>query len=120
MRVKLCVKIWLESDGKFIMGEGTARLLRTVEEKGSLSGAAQTLKISYSHAWRKVRDIEKNLGMKVLEKKRGGRIGGSSVVTQEGKMLIEEYERLKMAAENALKEHSKLNFKASKNENWKN
>lgn len=97
-------KIWLESDtGEFILGEGTARLLRVIEEKGSLSEAARSLHISYAHAWRKIREIEKNLGKKVVEKKRGGKTGGSSVLTQEGELLLKEYEQLKMAVERALR-----------------
>ncbi|KYK37475.1 MAG: LysR family transcriptional regulator [Theionarchaea archaeon] len=97
-------KVWLESDtGKFILGEGTARLLHAIEEKGSLSEAARSLEISYAHAWRKIREIEKNLGKKVVERRRGGKAGGSSVLTREGEVLVKEYERLKMAVENVLR-----------------
>ena len=97
-------KIWLESDtGKFILGEGTAQLLHAIEEKGSLSEAARSLEISYAHAWRKIREIEKNLGKKMVERRRGGKAGGSSALTQEGRVLVKEYERLKMAVENALR-----------------
>lgn len=97
-------KVWLESDtGKFILGEGTARLLHAIEERGSLSEAARSLEISYAHAWRKIREIEKNLGKKVVERKRGGKAGGSSALTREGRVLVKEYERLKMAVENVLR-----------------
>lgn len=92
-----CYKVWLEShDGKFILGEGTARLLHAVEEEGSLSGAVKSMGISYAHAWRKIREIEKNSGRKVVQRKRGGKTGGSSALTKEGRELLREYEDLKM------------------------
>lgn len=96
-------KIWLESEnGQFILGEGTYVLLCTIEEKGSLSEAARSLNISYAHAWRKIREIESNYGKKVVEKRRGGKSGGSSTLTVDGKSLLQVYERLKKAVETAL------------------
>ena len=96
-------KLWLESGtGKFILGEGTAMLLDAIEETGSLSEAARSLQISYAHAWRKIREIESNFGEKVVERKRGGKTGGSSALTAEGKALLEEYKRLKKAVEKVL------------------
>lgn len=102
-----CYKLWLESEnGKFILGEGTALLLHAVEKEGSISEAARSMRISYAHAWRKIRDIEKNLGKEVIERKRGGKTGGSSKLTEEGKTLLKEYEQLKMAVERVLHEKS--------------
>ncbi len=101
--MKACYKIWLEShDGKFILGEGTAQLLHAIEEKGSLSEAARLREISYAHAWRKIREIEKNLGTRVVKRRRGGKSGGSSSLTGEGKKLLDEYEQLKKSVETAL------------------
>ncbi|MBU7014446.1 MAG: LysR family transcriptional regulator [Theionarchaea archaeon] len=89
-------KIWLESQqGKFLLGEGTAQLLQAIKERGSLSEAAHLLNISYAHAWRKIRHIEKNVGKQVVERKRGGKSGGSSCLTEEGERLLRKYEQLK-------------------------
>ncbi|MBU6996458.1 MAG: LysR family transcriptional regulator [Theionarchaea archaeon] len=91
-----CFKIWLESQqGKFILGEGTAQLLLAIKERGSLSDAARHLDISYAHAWRKIREIEKNTGKKIVEGKRGGKSGGSTVLTEEGDTLLRKYMQLK-------------------------
>ncbi len=98
-----CYKVWLEShDGKFILGEGTAQLLHAIGEEGSLSEAVRSMGISYAHAWRKIREIEKNSGKKVVERKRGGKTGGSSVLTKEGRELLGEYEDLKMTVGKAV------------------
>lgn len=98
--MKACYKLWLESeDGKFILGEGTAELLHAIEKKGTISEAAQLLNISYAHAWRKIRDIEKNSGKQIVERMKGGKTGGSSKLTPEGKSLLEKYDRLKNSIE---------------------
>ncbi|MGD2072581.1 MAG: LysR family transcriptional regulator [Candidatus Thorarchaeota archaeon] len=101
--MKACYKVWLESEnGKFILGEGTADLLHAVEEKGSISEAARQLHISYAHAWRKIRTIEKNSGRRVLERTKGGKTGGSSELTDEGKVLLQKYDKIKDTLEKAL------------------
>ena len=101
--MRFCYKVWLESDDKkFVIGEGTYQLLCAINEKGSLSDAARYLKISYAHAWRKLREIEKNLGKPVVKTKRGGKKGGSSTLTKAGVTLIRQYEQLKTTVEKAL------------------
>lgn len=101
--MKACYKVWLESEeGKFILGEGTAGLLHAIEKEGTISEAARQLHISYAHAWRKIRSIEKNSGMKVLERMKGGKSGGSSELTAEGKQLLKTYDALKTTVEEAL------------------
>ena len=98
-------KVWLESDaGDFILGEGTAQLLHAIDEKGSLSEAARWLEISYAHAWRKIREIEKNFGKKVVERRRGGKTGGSSALTPDGRALLMKYNKLKMNVEKVLQQ----------------
>lgn len=101
--MQYCCKVWLESDDGFVIGGGTYQLLCAINEKGSLSDAARHLNISYAHAWRKLREIEKNLGTPVVEPKRGGKKGGSSTLTKAGVHLIKEYEQLKNAVEKAIK-----------------
>jgi molybdate transport repressor ModE-like protein len=104
--VRPCYKVWLESpQGKFILGEGTAQLLLAIKEKGSLSDAARQLGISYAHAWRKIRDIENNAGKRMVERKRGGKSGGSSALTEEGEHLLKKYERLKEIIEEAFEKY---------------
>lgn len=102
-------KLWLESDqGNFIVGEGTAQLLEAVKKKGSISEAARSLQISYAHAWRKIREIEQNLKTPVIKRKRGGKTGGSSVLTAEGEALLQEYGQLKRAVEKILDSSTRI------------
>ena len=90
-------KLWLQSiSGEGIIGEGKIRLLQKIAELGSLSAAAEVLGMSYRKAWGDIRKAEKLLGYPLTEKHRGGRDGGSSVLTPRAIRLLEAYNALKM------------------------
>ena len=85
-------KIWFESaKGEGIMGDGKWLLLETIDKKGSLSAAAQELHISYRKAWGDIKKAENLLGSVLLEKQRGGSLGGTSTLTDYGKKWLAFY-----------------------------
>ncbi len=86
-------KLWLEQDGVLVMSEYRAELLRQVAETGSLAEAAQRMGLSYRRAWGKIREIERNLGVVLVQSEAGGAGGGSSRLTPEGERLLALYER---------------------------
>ncbi len=92
-------KLWLEQNGKLALSEYRVRLLHLIDETGSLSEAAAAMQLSYRRAWGKLREIEQNLGLKLVETAVGGAGGGGSRLTAEGRQLIERYERFRVAAE---------------------
>lgn len=86
--VNLKVKLYLESDkGKF-MGIGVLWLLEKVKVCGSLRSAASELGISYSKAFRMVQNLETELGVEVLERKRGGMQRSGASLTKFGEDFI--------------------------------
>lgn len=87
-------KLWLSlKNGDGILGDGKWRLLKAIEEFGSISKAAIDLGISYRKAWGDLKKVEELLGVAVIEKHRGGQAGGSSVITPQGLSLIKAYTR---------------------------
>jgi molybdate transport system regulatory protein len=83
--VTIHYKIWLESvHGEGIMGDGKWRLLQSIDEKGSLSAAANSLGISYRKAWGDIKKAETLLGVVLIAKQRGGASGGASTLTKYG------------------------------------
>ena len=92
-------KLWIEKDGKLALSDYRVRLLRLIDETGSLSDAAAAMQLSYRRAWGKLREIEHNLGVKLVDTAVGGAGGGGSRLTPEGRLLIERYERFRAAAE---------------------
>lgn len=73
-------------------GPGPMQLLQGIRESGSLSHAAKQMGMSYSKAWTILREIEGEWGIKILMKQAGGKQGGGSALTEEGRELLERYE----------------------------
>jgi molybdate transport system regulatory protein len=91
---KLSCKIWLEYEGKPLMGKGGARILEQIEKEHSISKAAKKLGMSYRYVWNYIKKIEKALGNPVVQTYRGGRAGGGGArLTKLGKELLKEYRR---------------------------
>jgi molybdate transport system regulatory protein len=88
------VKVWFEEEGRPVFGEGRYRMLKTIEQEGSISKAAKRLNISFKNAWAHLGRAEDNLGIKLLERTRGGTGGGHTLLTDRAKELIRMYERL--------------------------
>jgi len=106
------MKLWMEIDGDFILGKGGALLLRAIQEHGSISQAVRALPPealgegrapSYRFAWGYLRKMEARLGTAVVEKRRGYGSGvGGTALTEVGRNLLCQYERLEAELEAAL------------------
>ena len=109
VRIKLGFKIWLETDERYVFGEGSFKVLQKISELGTLRDASEELGMSYRYAWGLIKEIENNLGMPLLKTHKGGKHGGGgAVLTDEAKELLRKYE----IAEKAFLELSqKLNTK---------
>lgn len=108
--MKVESKFIIVKDGKKIFGQGPYRLLRSIDELGSISRAAEVFDMSYSKAWRLIKDAEKILGYALLERVSGGSDGGGSSLTPQAKRLVENYENFSNQAQEAVEEIFKRNF----------
>ncbi len=87
-------KIWLETkDGEGILGDGKWLLLKAIEEHGSLMAATESLGISYRNTWNRLKKIEKQLGYTLIEKTRGGKDGGKTILTEKGINLVKSFDK---------------------------
>jgi 8-oxo-dGTP diphosphatase len=100
---KLKAKAWLEKDGKFLLSEGRARILRLVGDTSSLSKTASEMKMSYRHLWGEIKEMESAFGGPLVRSSRGGAEGGNTVLTKQGEKLLDEYERGITSLDNFLK-----------------
>ena len=96
------IKLWVEKDGSLVLSDYRVRLLRCVAETGSLAQAAQRMGLSYRRAWGKVREIERNLGLSLVESEVGGAGGGGSKLTKDGERLVVIYQRFRRKMERDL------------------
>ena len=91
MNVKL--KIYFTDDtGSPFMGIGVFWLLQGIRKYGSIRKAALGMDLSYAKAHSMLNNLEKGLGLRVLERKRGGDSRDGTVLTPEGERLIELYD----------------------------
>jgi molybdate transport system regulatory protein len=92
-------KLWVEKDGRIVLSDYRVRLLRHIDETGSLAEAAARMGLSYRRAWGKVREIEQNLGVKLVESAAGGAGGGGSRLTADGKRYVDLFDRFRGTVE---------------------
>lgn len=86
-------KIWFSSiAGDGILGDGKWKILKQIDECGSLVGACEKLGITYRRTWNDMRKIEKMLGFQLLHTVRGGQEGGSTQLSPEGKRLVKSFD----------------------------
>ena len=91
--MKPVTKITLTDDnGIKFFGEGPCRLLRCVEKTGSLRSAAMEMEMAYSKASKLLKQAEAQLGFPLTARSTGGKDGGGSRLTPEGKRWLEQYE----------------------------
>lgn len=96
--MKAVTKITFRDDkGEKFFGEGPCRLLHAVEQTGSLRGAASSMGMAYSKALKLLKNAENALGFPLTDRVTGGRDGGGSVLTNEGKNWVRQYEAYRNA-----------------------
>jgi molybdate transport repressor ModE-like protein len=81
-----------DDNGIKFFGEGPARLLRGVEKQGSLRSAAMAMEMAYTKALKLVKQAEVALGYPLITRTTGGKDGGGSVLTPEGRRWLFQYE----------------------------
>ena len=91
----------LDDDNHRFFGEGPYRLLRAVEETGSLRSAALSMDMAYTKALKLIRNAENALGFALIRRSTGGKDGGGSSLTPEGKEWLERYEAYRDACKQA-------------------
>jgi molybdate transport system regulatory protein len=90
-------------DGNPVLTEEHFELLLNIGELGSLAATAERMQISYRKAWGLLRQSEQTLGFPLIEKHRGGRDGGNTLLTEEGKNLVESYKALRVEFDSSVK-----------------
>jgi molybdate transport system regulatory protein len=93
------LRLWIDIKGRGSLGPGKLNLLDAIATTSSLSAAARELRMSYRLAWQHLRLIEERTGLTVVEPHRGGRQGGGTDLTSQGKALLEAYRNLRREVE---------------------
>ena len=97
-RVRPGLRLYLsdgESEGMF--GDGKWRLLKSIEEEGSIRKAAKKLGRGYRKAWGDIKRTEQAIGRRLVRKTRGGPAGGTTELTEFGRELLDGWQRYREA-----------------------
>lgn len=84
-------RLWIENQGRTYLSWGRVILLQRVGEYGSVSAAAKSMQMSFSHAWHLIEDMNTLAPEPLVEKQVGGRRGGGAWLTDAGKQAIQDF-----------------------------
>lgn len=90
--LNLKVKLYIQNGSEKFMGIGVLWVLQKTHELGSLRAAANDLGISYSKVYRMIVNLEKNLGARVIERRKGGADRSGATLTEFGIRFAEMYD----------------------------
>ncbi len=87
-------RIWIERNQQTYLSWGRIILLERIKEHGSVSAAAKSMRMSFSHAWRLVEDMNTLAPEPLVEKQTGGARGGGAWLTNAGERALIDFYRI--------------------------
>jgi molybdate transport system regulatory protein len=81
-------RLWIDGTEGTFLGYGRIILLERIQEHGSITQAAKSMKMSYRHAWELVDSMNRQSSKPLVEAATGGRNGGGAHLTKEGERAI--------------------------------
>lgn len=104
-QLKLTGRIWLETADGPVLGAGRAELLERIQQSGSLRQAALQMKMSYKQAWDMIKHMNEQLGGPVIIAQRGGKGGGTTIITENGLKAISLFHSYQKLFQEFLENH---------------
>ncbi|BAL95427.1 TOBE domain-containing protein [Rubrivivax gelatinosus] len=89
--------LWVTADGENLGSHARMALLQAVVEQGSITQAAKAFGMSYKAAWDAVDAMNRLAGEALVERRPGGRGGGSTQLTEHGRRVLERYAQVEQA-----------------------
>lgn len=101
--IHLHYKIWISDKAdKGVLGDGKWQMLKIIDEKGSLKAACDELGYTYRRTWGNLKKIEKFFGFGLIETYRGGKEGGKTILTLEGKKLVAAFDKFHSSVDSVI------------------
>ena len=80
-------------------------MLQLVRETQSMKQACKHMALSYAKAWDMLNEMETELGYPVVERRQGGRRGGTTQLTEKGAQFLQRYEQYEQDVKRYAVEH---------------
>lgn len=94
-------KLWLELQGRPIMGAGRMAMLEAIDDHRSILQASRETGISYRRIRGAIHDMETALGQTLVLTRRGGREGGYAELTPAAMALLDAFKALSKGFQDA-------------------
>ena len=104
-------KVWVTFGDQLKFGDGRARLLEMINQRGSLRKAAEEFEMSYRNAWGYLRELESAAGFKFVERVPGGGPQSGMRLTSAGKRFLARYRKFRNGLDGAVKRHFERSFR---------
>jgi len=103
-------KVWVTFGDELKFGDGRARLLEMIEQRGSLRKAAEAFEMSYRNAWGYLQDLERAAGFQFVERAPGGGPRSGMRLTAEGRRFLERYRTFRASLEGTMQRQFARSF----------
>jgi molybdate transport system regulatory protein len=94
-----CINLWIEREGQVVMSLWRVALLEAVSQTGSISRAAEKMQIPYRAAWKKIKEMEHGLNVRLVETRIGGSDGGGAQLTPTAQEYVQRFRRFSRSLE---------------------
>lgn len=81
-------RFWIANKDGTFLGTGRVILLEKIQEHGSISAAARSMKMSYRQAWQLVQSMNTHSAKPLVSSSTGGKGGGGASLTETGEQAI--------------------------------
>jgi molybdate transport system regulatory protein len=85
------LNLWLERGGQVVLSVWRVQLLMAIGETGSISAAAERMQVQYRLAWDRLDEMERGLGLRLVDRHTGGAGGGGASLPAAGRDLIDRF-----------------------------
>ena len=75
------LNLWLECDGEVLFSVSHVQLLAAIDQTGWISAAAERMQVQYRLAWDRLDEMERGLGLRLVDRHTGGAGGGGARLT---------------------------------------
>ncbi|MFB3817787.1 MAG: winged helix-turn-helix domain-containing protein [Candidatus Methylomirabilales bacterium] len=112
--MKAKAKVWIVFADDVKFGDGRARLLELIRERGSLKQAVGEFGMSYRNAWGYLRELERAAGFKLLEPVPGAGPRGGTRLTRRGAEFLARYRKFRLAVDAVVDRQFARHFRQSR------
>ncbi len=90
--MELSGALWINKEHNKFLGGDRMALLERIDETGSITKAAKAVGISYKTAWDAINMINNMADKPLVDRLTGGKGGGGTTLTAEGKRVLKEFQ----------------------------